>query len=48
MVRLQPEQLAELDRWREAQPAALSRPEAVRRLLADALEPRQTGNGAPD
>jgi hypothetical protein len=37
MLRLQPDQLAALDRWREAQEPAPSRPEAVRRLLDRAL-----------
>jgi hypothetical protein len=32
-VRLQPAQLAALDAWREVQPGAPSRPEAVRRLI---------------
>jgi cytochrome c553 len=34
MVRLQPEQLKKLDEWIARQPASLSRPEAVRTLLA--------------
>lgn len=38
MVRLQPDQLAALDRWIEVQPDKPSRPEAVRRLLAKGLE----------
>src|SRR3954471_5206142 len=38
MLRLQPEQLAALDRWIAAQPEPkLSRPEAIRRLLTAAL-----------
>lgn len=37
VVRLQPEQLAALDKWREGQGDAPSRPEAVRRLLEPAL-----------
>ncbi|MBX9859348.1 MAG: hypothetical protein K2Y20_07120 [Sphingomonas sp.] len=41
MLRLQPDQLAALDRWREAQEPLPTRPEAVRQLLADALA-RQT------
>lgn len=32
-VRLQPDQLAALDRWREAQSPAPTRPEAVRQLI---------------
>jgi hypothetical protein len=36
-VRLQPDQLAALDRWREAQDGAPSRPEAVRRLIEKGL-----------
>jgi hypothetical protein len=36
-VRLQPDQLAKLDAWIKEQEAALSRPEAVRRLLDKAL-----------
>ena len=32
-LRLEPEQLAALDRWIAAQPDTPSRPEAVRRLL---------------
>nr|WP_223806787.1 ribbon-helix-helix protein, CopG family [Novosphingobium sp. LASN5T] len=37
-VRLQPDQLAALDAWIEAQGERLSRPEALRRILATALE----------
>ena len=38
MVRLQPDQLAQLDAWIATQPAPEpSRPEAVRRLLAQVL-----------
>lgn len=38
-VRLQPDQLAALDAWIDAQPEPKpSRPEAVRRLLADKLQ----------
>jgi hypothetical protein len=38
MVRLQPDALAALDEWREAQPAPIpSRPEAIRALLRRAL-----------
>lgn len=36
-VRLQPDQLAALDQWIAAQDDKPSRPEAVRRLLANAL-----------
>ena len=36
-VRLHPPQLAALDAWIARQPAELSRPEAVRQLLAEAL-----------
>lgn len=39
LVRLQPDQLARLDAWIAAQPEpAPTRPEAVRRLLAAALD----------
>lgn len=38
MVRLQPDQLAALDAWREAQPGTPSRPEAIRTLLRKALD----------
>jgi hypothetical protein len=34
LVRLQPDQLAALDAWIAKQPEAMTRPEAVRRLLA--------------
>jgi hypothetical protein len=37
MVRLQPAQLAALDAWIARQDAQLSRPEAIRRLLEQAL-----------
>ena len=37
MVRLPPDQLAKVDRWREAQADAPSRPEAIRRLVEKAL-----------
>lgn len=37
-VRLHPEQLAALDRWREAQAPVPTRPEAVRRLIEIALQ----------
>jgi hypothetical protein len=37
VVRLQPEQLAALDRWRAGQPDAPSRAEAMRRLMGEAL-----------
>jgi len=36
-VRLQPAQLASLDAWIRHQPDNLSRPEAVRRLVAQGL-----------
>lgn len=36
-VRLQPDQLAALDRWIEAQDDKPSRPEAIRRILETAL-----------
>jgi hypothetical protein len=40
VVRIQPEQLAVLDRWIEAQPDPKpSRPEAIRCLLTAALDP---------
>lgn len=37
-VRLQPDQLAQLDQWIAAQADQPSRPEAVRRLIAAALK----------
>lgn len=37
LVRLQPDQLAQLDAWIKHQSAALTRPEAVRRILAERL-----------
>ncbi|MCH2240048.1 MAG: hypothetical protein MK060_19420 [Blastomonas sp.] len=37
-VRLQPNQLAALDRWIAGQPDKPSRPEAVRRILAGAIK----------
>lgn len=37
MVRLQPDALAKLDAWREAQGDQPSRPEAIRRILEKAL-----------
>lgn len=36
-VRLQPDQLAALDAWIAEQPEGLSRPEAIRKLLAERL-----------
>lgn len=36
-VRLQPDQLAKVDAWREAQDDAPTRPEAIRRLVEKAL-----------
>ena len=38
MVRLQPDQLTSLDAWIKHQPDALSRPEAVRRLIEIGLK----------
>jgi hypothetical protein len=38
MVRLQPNQLAALDAWIEADGSRFSRPEAIRRLLEHAWE----------
>ena len=38
MLRLQPDQLADLDAWISAQPDAPSRPEAIRRILAEHLK----------
>lgn len=43
MVRLQPDQLALLDRWIAAQDEPISRPEAMRRLMIMALQ--QAGVG---
>ena len=41
MVRLPPEYVAILDRWIDAQPDPKpSRPEAIRRLLTAALDPK--------
>jgi hypothetical protein len=40
-VRLQPPQLQALDAWIEAQSTKMSRPEAVRKLLATALDARK-------
>jgi hypothetical protein len=41
VVRVQPEQLAVLDTWIAAQPDPKpSRPEAIRRLLTAALDPK--------
>jgi hypothetical protein len=37
-VRLQPEQLAELDAWRKNRPELPTRPEAIRQLLQAALK----------
>jgi hypothetical protein len=37
MLRLQPEQLAALDAWIEAQEVKFSRPEAIRRLIDIAI-----------
>ena len=39
-VRLQPPQLKMLDAWIESQSKKMSRPEAVRKILADALGDR--------
>jgi len=38
MVRFQPDQLAKLDAWIAAQPQPVSRPEAIRAMVAAALE----------
>ena len=38
MVKLPPDQLGKLDMWIAAQPDQPTRPEAVRRLLARAIE----------
>jgi hypothetical protein len=38
MVRVQPAELASLDAWIKHQPDALSRPEAVRRLMEIGLK----------
>jgi hypothetical protein len=43
VVRLQPEPLAKLDAWREAQPDQPSRPEAVRRIIDDVLAKGRDG-----
>jgi len=40
MVRVQPDQLSALDAWIKHQPDALSRPEAVRRLMELGLKGR--------
>jgi hypothetical protein len=40
MTRLQADLLAKLDGWRAWQPVAPSRPEAIRRLLVQALSGR--------
>jgi hypothetical protein len=37
MVRLPPDQLAKVDRWREAQDDKPTRPEAIRRIVSDNL-----------
>jgi hypothetical protein len=37
MVRLQPDQLAALDAWIAGQPKPVSRPEAIRAMVAAAL-----------
>jgi hypothetical protein len=42
LVRLQPAQLAALDAWIARQNAQLSRPEAIRRLIEQALAVSQT------
>lgn len=48
-VRLQPPQLKALDVWIERQPAKMSRPEAVRKILANALDgPPPGGGGSSD
>jgi len=38
MVRIQPDQLAGLDGWISGQPAPVSRPEAIRRLIEIGLK----------
>ena len=40
-VRLQPDQLAALDAWAKSQDAGLSRPEAIRQLIAMGLADRR-------
>ena len=37
-VRLQPDQLSKVDAWRDAQDDKPTRPEAIRRLVADRLK----------
>lgn len=41
-TRIQPDLLAEIDAWRSTQPDLPSRPEALRRLAAEALARRRT------
>ena len=47
LVRLQPAQLAALDAWMGRQDARLSRPEAIRRLLEQALAVAQPAKSEP-
>lgn len=45
MVRLQPDQLAKVDAWRERQDDTPTRPEAIRQLVASALVQEAVANG---
>lgn len=47
-VRLQPDQLAALDAWIAGQPDQPSRPEAVRRILAERLKKVVKGKPEPE
>ena len=45
-VRLQPENLSELDEWMSEQPQKLSRPEAIRLLVHSCIKLTKTANPA--
>jgi hypothetical protein len=47
-VRLQAPELAALDAWRKEQPDLPSRPEAIRRLVAQVLNPPEAGQSLED
>ena len=46
-VRMQPDELAAIDSYRRDLPGVPSRPEAIRRLCARALDPRADNSAAP-
>jgi len=45
LIRLQPKPLDAIDEWRRKQPDLPNRAEAIRRLVEQALKPRQSDSG---